>query len=153
MALASLFPPLKFRGYDANGKALAGGKLYTYYSGTNVALATYKDKDKVTLNTNPVILNAAGEADVWLDLQYVYRFELRDSNNVQVYVQEGLVADRASSAIGPTGLTGAPGAPGADGVVQQIIGSTNITVDNSDPHRPVIALTGGVGASWTFEQW
>ena len=104
---ANLFPPLKFRGYDANGKALAGGKLYTYTSGTNVALATYKDKDKVTLNTNPVVLNAAGEADVWLDMDFVYRFELRDANNAQRYVQDGIVADRASSVPGPAGPTGA----------------------------------------------
>lgn len=112
---ASLFPPLKFRGYDANGKALAGGKLFTYYSGTNTALATYKDKDKVTLNTNPVVLNAAGEADVWLDILYVYRFELRDANNVQIFVYDGIVADRASSAIGPEGPIGQTGATGPAG--------------------------------------
>lgn len=112
---ANLFPPLKFKGTDANGKALAGGKLFTYYSGTNVALPTYKDKDKVTLNTNPVVLNAAGEADVWLDLLYVYRLELRDANNVQIFVRDGIVADRVSSASGPEGPQGDKGDKGDTG--------------------------------------
>lgn len=146
---ANLFPPLKFKGTDANGKALAGGKLFTYYSGTNVALSTYKDKDKVTLNTNPVVLNAAGEADVWLDLLYVYRLELHDANNAQIYVRDGIVADRTSGTIGPQGPQGDKG---DNGVVQEIIAGANITVDNSDPQRPVIASTGG-GSSWTTEVW
>jgi hypothetical protein len=53
---------------------------------------------------------------------------------------------------GATGATGATGAKGDDGVIQQIIAGTNITVDNSDPHRPVIASTSS-GSSWNLEQW
>jgi hypothetical protein len=54
----------------------------------------------------------------------------------------------------PTYMKGDKGDKGDTGVVQEIIAGTNITVDNSDPHRPVIASTGGGGSSsWNLEQW
>lgn len=170
---ASLLPPLKFRGYDANGKALAGGKLFTYYSGTNIALATYKDKDKVTLNTNPVVLNAAGEADVWLDLLYVYRLELRDANNVQIYVRDGIVADRTSGTIGPqgpqgdkgdkgdtgnTGLTGGTGAKGDTGDKGDkgdkgdtgATGATGAGIPAGGAEGQLIVKSAGTGVEWSL---
>lgn len=140
---ANVFPPLKFRGYDANGKALAGGKLFTYYSGTNIALATYKDKDKVTLNTNPVVLNAAGEADVWLDLLYVYRLELRDANNVQIYVRDGIVADRTSGTIGPQGPKGAKGDKGDTG-------ATGAGIPAGGAEGQLIVKSAGTGVKWSL---
>ena len=55
---------------------------------------------------------------------------------------------------GATGATGAQGPKGDTGVVQEITAGANITVDNTDPQRPVIASTGGGdGTSWQNEQW
>lgn len=145
---ANNFPPLKFKGTDANGKALAGGRLYTYFTGTNIPQTTYTSPSMSTTNTNPIVLDAAGEAYVYLDLLYAYRLELRDANNVQIYVRDDVMADRAAGTIGPQGPKGDPG------VVQEITAGANITVDNSDPQRPVIASTGGgEGTSWILEQW
>lgn len=63
-------------------------------------------------------------------------------------------ATGAKGAKGDTGATGATGAKGDPGVVQKITAGANITVDNSDPQRPVIASTGGgEGTSWILEQW
>ena len=60
----------------------------------------------------------------------------------------------ATGAQGPKGDTGAQGIQGIPGVVQEITAGANITVDNTDPQRPVIASTGGGdGASWQNEQW
>ena len=57
-------------------------------------------------------------------------------------------------ATGATGATGEKGDTGEPGVVQEIIAGANITVDNTDPQRPVIASTGGGdGTSWQNEQW
>ena len=63
-------------------------------------------------------------------------------------------ATGATGAVGATGATGAQGSKGDPGVVQEITAGANITVDNTDPQRPVIASTGGGdGTSWQNEQW
>jgi hypothetical protein len=47
--------------------------------------------------------------------------------------------------IGPEGDAGPQGPAGNDGVVQSVVGGTNVTVDNTDPANPVINSTGGGG--------
>jgi hypothetical protein len=76
-----LLPNIKIRFLDENANSLAGGKLYTYIAGTTTPLATYSDNE-VTPNTNPVVLNANGEADVWLASSSTYKFVLKDSADV-----------------------------------------------------------------------
>ena len=61
---------------DAAGKPLAGGKLCTYAAGTSTPLATYTDSTAGTPNTNPVVLNTAGRASVWVG-PALYKFVLR----------------------------------------------------------------------------
>lgn len=80
---AQLLPNVIQYFYDSNGAPLAGGKLYSYAAGTTTPLATYTDETAVTPNTNPIILNAAGQANVWIG-SLAYKFKLTDSlNNVQ----------------------------------------------------------------------
>ena len=59
------------------GQPLAGGKLCTYQSNTTNLLATYTDSTAGTSNSNPVVLDAAGRASVWLGLNSgLYTFTL-----------------------------------------------------------------------------
>ena len=60
---------------DAAGKPLAGAKLCTYAAGTSTPLATYTDSTAGTPNTNPVVLNTAGRASVWVG-PALYKFVL-----------------------------------------------------------------------------
>jgi hypothetical protein len=69
----SPLPVQKF--FDSNGKPLVSGRLFTYVSGTSTKLATYKDQAG-TLNTNPIVLDYRGEANVWLDPSLTYKFVL-----------------------------------------------------------------------------
>lgn len=62
---------------DANGLPLNGGMIYSYSSGTNTPKATYTDVSGLIPATNPVILDAAGRAAIWLD--GTYRISVRDS--------------------------------------------------------------------------
>ena len=55
---------------DKNGKRLSGGKVYTYEPGTLTPKATYTDALNLIPNTNPIILNESGEADIYLDGGY-----------------------------------------------------------------------------------
>ena len=48
-------------------------------------MATYTDHTAVTANTNPVILDSAGEADVWLPETTAYKYVLKTSEDVTLF--------------------------------------------------------------------
>lgn len=75
-------PFVKARFFDRCGKPLAGGKVYTYEANTTTAKTTYKDPYGLTPNTNPIILDAAGEADIYLE--GTYRIRIMDRNDVLI---------------------------------------------------------------------
>ena len=87
MAAISPVPFLQF--IDANGNPLSGGKLYTYAAGTTTPLATYTTSAGTITNANPVILDSAGRASVWLAAG-VYKFVLKDSTDVLVYTTDNI---------------------------------------------------------------
>lgn len=74
-----LSPLVKQRFFDSNGVPLTGGLLYTYQAGTSTPQVTYSNQAGTT-NTNPVVLDAYGYADVWLDPTKAYKFILQDVN-------------------------------------------------------------------------
>jgi len=69
--------------FDDNGNPLSGGRLYTYDAGGTTPKATYSDAAGATANANPVVLDAAGRATVFLD-GTTYRFDLKTSGDVLV---------------------------------------------------------------------
>jgi hypothetical protein len=85
--------------FTATGTPLVGGKLYTYAAGTTTPLATYTDSTGATANTNPIILDARGEASVWCGAAQYY-FVLRDSLDTLIWT-----ADNINSAISATNIT------------------------------------------------
>jgi len=88
MATISPVPFLQF--IDANGNPLSGGKLYTYAAGTTTPLATYTTYAGTVSNANPVIMDAAGRASVWLGAGS-YKFVLKDSTDVLIYTTDNIV--------------------------------------------------------------
>lgn len=80
MAVAMIGP--KFYAWDRNGKPLAFGKLYTYQARTNEPKATYQTEDQITENTNPIILNGEGYANVYLDGSYKMVLKDKDDNEI-----------------------------------------------------------------------
>ena len=59
------------------GLPCAGCKLWTYSAGTTTPLATYVDATGVSQNTNPITLDAAGGAFIWVGSNS-YKFLLKD---------------------------------------------------------------------------
>lgn len=47
------------------GEPLSGGKVFTYVPGGTTPLATWQDPGQVSLNTNPILLNANGQAVIY----------------------------------------------------------------------------------------
>lgn len=54
-----------FQAYDHKGNVLAGGLVHTYAGGTTTPETTYTTDDLGTPNDNPVVLDAAGQADIF----------------------------------------------------------------------------------------
>lgn len=86
---ALLAPQIKFRYTDDNGNPLAGGKVFTYISGTSTPLETWSDPSG-TLNTNPVILDSRGEADIYLVVGKGYKFVVKSAADVTIETIEGI---------------------------------------------------------------
>lgn len=97
---AQVTPTPIFREVDNNGNALVGGQLFTYAAGTTTPQATYTDSTQTTQNTNPVILNSRGEAQVWLNPALAYKLNLLDQFGNQI---PGYPVDNINGAIVPTG--------------------------------------------------
>jgi len=87
--MTSIATPPKLQFFDANGNPLAGGKLYSYAAGTTTPLATYTDYGGGTANSNPVILDSRGEANVWFGTGQ-YKLKLTDADDVEVYTVDNL---------------------------------------------------------------
>ena len=61
----SLIPNAKQQFLDANGNPLAGGFVYFYIPSTTTFKNTYQNAALTILNTNPIILDSAGEAIIY----------------------------------------------------------------------------------------
>lgn len=62
---AALLPNAKAQFIDSTGKPLVGGKVYFYIPNTSTLKDTYQDSAQTILNTNPVVLDANGQAIIW----------------------------------------------------------------------------------------
>ena len=70
---------------DSCGKPLSGGKVYTYEANTTTPKLTYADTNGQSPNTNPIILDESGRANIYL-ADGAYRIRVLDRN-------EALIAD------------------------------------------------------------
>ena len=90
----SLIPNGKQQYLDANGAPLAGGKVYYYIPYTTTAKNTWQDINLTILNTNPIILDSAGECIAWGS--GAYRQQIYDVN-------DNLIWDQYTYGISPAG--------------------------------------------------
>lgn len=150
-ASLSSVPKLQF--FDANGNPLVGGKLYTYAAGTTTPLATYTDSSAGTPNTNPIILNSRGEANVWL-ANTTYKFVLKTSADVEIWT-----VDNISNAINTSQILASGGSAANPpytfstdsdtGMYLAAVGQLGLTVNGTPVLRstPTIMTIGQSGGS------
>lgn len=95
--MAKLAPLVKAQFFDINGNPLALGKVYTNITNTSTPKTTYSDAAG-TPNTNPIILNSRGEADIWIDSDVAYRFIIKDASDVTIWTKDNVgVTDLGTS--------------------------------------------------------
>jgi hypothetical protein len=71
-----LSPSPKQQFLDSSGSPAAGWKLFTYAAGTSTKLATHTDSTGLSNNTNPIILDYRGEANIWIPPNVAYKYIL-----------------------------------------------------------------------------
>jgi hypothetical protein len=96
--MAILAPYVFWQELDNDGEPLAGGKVYTYAAGTTTDKVTYTDADETAQNTNPIILDSAGRANIWLD-EGTYKFVITDSNDVVIRTVDDFAGDAAGAIV------------------------------------------------------
>ena len=153
MAILTPMPVMQF--FDNNGDPLAGGKLYTYEAGTTTPLATYTDEGGGTANTNPVILDSAGRANIWLVTTDLYYWELEDSAGNQLWTADNIgQLSGTADVVGPASSTD-NAVVRFDGVTGKIIQNSSVTIsDGGAISATSLALTtalplssGGTGST------
>ena len=101
---APLIPP-KFRAFTQAGLPLNGGLLYSYAAGTTTPLSTYPTSADAAAatnaNANPTVLDANGEANVWLGSSS-YKFVLKDSAGVTQWTVDSVSESGVSTAASTT---------------------------------------------------
>lgn len=139
--MTALLPPFpKFYAEDSNGAPLAGGLLYTYAAGTTTPLTTYTDSTGTVPNTNPVVLNSSGLADVWLTAGVAYKFLLENSLGQVLWTVDNITG----------GIQGAAGAAGSVWRNGSGVPSNSLGVDGdyylNDANGDVYQRSGGAYA-------
>lgn len=90
--MAKIAPYVFVQEFDNNGEVLNGGKIYTYEAGTSTPKTTYTDSTEASANTNPIILDASGRADIWLGTGS-YKFVITDSADVTIKTVDAITGD------------------------------------------------------------
>lgn len=103
MAKIAITPQIQF--LNDSGNPLAAGKVYTYEAGTTTPLASYIDANETTQNSNPVILDSAGRANIWLGTTTRYKIVVKDSDDNTIYTVDDV--DGAGGSISQITTAGA----------------------------------------------
>jgi len=88
--MAGLTPSPKQQIFGTDGLPLVGGKIYTYAAGTSTPIATYTDYTAATPNTNPIILDSLGQANIWLLNTTSYKFIVKTATEVLLYTVDNI---------------------------------------------------------------
>lgn len=158
---------------ELGADTLSGGKIQTYEAGTTTPLATYQDLAGATANTNPVILDSAGMAQIRQTDGVAYKWVVSDADDNVLWTRDNITVGVSSSAgagdvLVTLNYSGTPGAQalmggaifdravtfpidfeGADGVVLTNPGSDytiSIRKNGVEVGTAVIDNTG----AWTF---
>jgi len=90
--MANFLGTPKLQYFDNNGDPLSGGLLYSYYTGTTTAKATYPTLADAlagtNANTNPVVLDSRGEANVVMSGSY--KFVLKTSAGTTLWTVDNV---------------------------------------------------------------
>jgi hypothetical protein len=152
--MATISPTPKLQFLDANGNPLSYGLLYTYAAGTTSPSVTYTSAAQTTANTNPIVLDVRGEANVWLSAGVAYKFLLQNSSGVQQYVVDQISAAGTMSIQNASNVSITGGTISGVTITGPITGNVTGNVNGDVTGNLTGNVTGGtiVGASYNGGQ-
>lgn len=139
---------------DASGQPCSSCTLQSFAAGTTTPVATYVDSLGISTNTNPIVLDAAGGANIWL-ANSAYKFILKTAAGATIWS-----VDQVKGGGGLGGVCGPAGAvqianSGVNGLTCDatiIINTTNHTLTvGTLPANHVTMVALGTPTSWTFD--
>lgn len=102
----TLAPNAVFTGFDNNGIIMPGGLLYTYTAGTTTPATTWTDSALSVPNANPIVLDSAGRAVIYLNPGASYKFLLKTAASVTVWTQDNIAAIPGITNVDISGVAG-----------------------------------------------
>jgi hypothetical protein len=129
--------------FDNNGNPLSGGLISTFQGGSVLAQSTFTDSTGTTQNANPITLDSAGRAQIWLSANN-YKFVVKTSAGVTLQTIDNFnpaqIANTVTSLIDTGALT-----------MQQPTAATALANQNSN----ILTLQGNywTGAVSAVDQW
>lgn len=136
-----LFPVVQW--FDNNGNPLSGGLISTFAAGTTTPQATFTDSTGGTPNANPVVLDAAGRAQIWFGAAS-YKLVLKTSAGVTLMTIDNITLDNLAATITSLTMTAAL-------TMQQATAATALANQSSN----VFSLQGNYwnGSASATDQW
>lgn len=96
----ALMPPIKAQFFNATGTSPCSlCQVFTYAAGTTLPLVTYQSSGLASQNTNPVILNTAGQANIWLS-NTSYKIVVKTSLGVTLYTVDNVTGPGLANVTG-----------------------------------------------------
>jgi hypothetical protein len=162
---AILSPNAKQQFFTDGSTVAAGYKLYTYAANTTTPQATFQNRAGDVPNANPIILDARGEAIIYLTPGVVYDYVLKTPDDATVWTREDVIADAGDAdavsyiALG-TGavsravqdklrerISGEDFSVAADGVTDDTLAMTNALAAAKASKRPLYLPAGTIKTS------
>lgn len=126
--MTTKLPPGKVQFINpTTGAPLAGGRVWHYTAGTSNLKDTYQDQAGIVLNTNPIVLDAYGQAIIWG--KGTYRQVLLDSTGNQIWdqVTGSGISDAMDPVTGAASVAAAKTALGITSAWQAVIGNATLS--------------------------
>lgn len=127
----------------SSGVVNAGGLIQTYAAGTVTPLATWSESTGTSLNPNPVVLDSAGRAQIWLSAA-AYKFVIQTSAGATIMTIDGYNPDTLNTTVSSLTSTG-------DIISQQPTAATGSA--NQSSNNVKIQATYWDGAASQIDQW
>lgn len=129
--MASQLLGIKTRFTNDLGSPLVGGQVYTYFAGTSTNQDSYSDAALTVPNTNPVILDDTGSADIFL--KGAYRIRVFDKSGRFIEEQDNVT--QAANGLDATILTERVNVIDSD--LSKVKSDTGITVTPKNGTLPI----------------
>lgn len=128
--MSTSYCPVLLQLFDNYSYALAGGSIETYAARTTDPLDTFQDLEGEVPNTNPIILDSAGRAEVRVTDGVAYKFVVKDADGNTISTQDDIVVGTAATASENQYLIALTycGTPGAQGYMGGHTVSTSMTL-------------------------